>query len=222
MKFVQEFQVAEDPSTLWKLFEQPTVVAECMPGMESIQVIDDDNFVVQVTQAVGPISATFESRVVVAERVENSRIAFNATGKAVRGAIGNFRTESVVMLHPHEGGTLVRVESEAALAGVLGSVGQKIIARQAEKITAQFAENLQARLSGAPAPVAATAPAAQVKGAATAPAATAPATPFYAPPPAAGYPMAYAPAPGDGWAKAAVVLTLVNAMIGLAILVSLN
>lgn len=224
MKFAQEFQVAEDPSTLWKLFEQPTVVAECMPGMESIQVIDDDNFVVQVTQTVGPISATFESRVVVAERVENKRIAFNATGKAVRGAIGNFRTESVVMLHPHEGGTLVRVESEAALAGVLGSVGQKIIARQAEKITAQFAQNLQARLSGAPVPFAGAAAAAPAKGAASARAAATSAAPFYAAAPAAGNPMAYAPTavPGDGWAKAAVVLTLVNAMIGLAILVSLN
>lgn len=216
MKFVQEFQVAENVEALWKIFEQPEIVAECMPGMESIQVVDPETFIVLVTQKVGPISATFESRVVVTERVENDRISFNATGKAVRGAIGNFRAESVVRLYPGADGTLVRVESEAALAGVLGSVGQKIIAKQAGKITEQFAANLQARLSGAAAPSGA------------APSSTRTAEPVAArvhvAPAFGGHPsIVHSAAPlGDSWSKAAVVLGLVNAMIGLAILISLN
>lgn len=216
MKFVQEFQVAENVEALWKIFEQPEIVAECMPGMESIQVVDPETFIVLVTQKVGPISATFESRVVVTERVENDRISFNATGKAVRGAIGNFRAESVVRLYPGADGTLVRVESEAALAGVLGSVGQKIIAKQAGKITEQFAANLQARLSGAAAPSAA------------APSSTRTAEPVAArvhvAPAFGDHPsIVHSAAPlGDSWSKAAVVLGLVNAMIGLAILISLN
>nr|WP_278436915.1 SRPBCC domain-containing protein [Brucella anthropi] len=223
MKFVQEFQVAESVVALWKIFEQPEVVAECMPGMESIQAIGTETFIVLVTQKVGPISATFESRVMVTERVENDRIAFSATGKAVRGAIGNFRAESVVTLHPRDGGTLVRVESEAALAGVLGSVGQKIIAKQAEKITAQFATNLQARLSGAAVSSAATT--ASPGATAETIAARANVSPAYRANPSlahAAAPLPAAPSVGDSWSKATVVLGLVNAMIGLAILISLN
>lgn len=218
MRFVQEFQVEDDVKVLWKVFEQPEVVAECMPGVESIQVIDPDTFIVVITQKVGPISATFDARVVVTERVENHRISFSATGKAVRGAIGNFRAESVVTLHPRDGASLVRVESEAALAGVLGSIGQKIISKQAEKITEQFATNLQARLNG-------TAP----LSAATQ---TRPVSAQYAPTSAGTHtgsavgrtvPAVHAPAPaGDTWSKAAVVLGLVNVMISLAILLSLN
>jgi carbon monoxide dehydrogenase subunit G len=117
-----------------------------MPGVESIEVLDADTFLVHVTQRVGPISATFESKVQITEKVVNDHISFTATGKAIRGAIGNFRAESVVRLFPRGGTTQVRVESEAALAGVLGSIGQKIIARQAEKMTKEFANNLQAKL----------------------------------------------------------------------------
>lgn len=221
MKFVQEFQVAENVEALWKVFEQPEIVAECMPGMESIEVVDPVTFIVLVTQKVGPISATFESRVVVTERVENDRISFNATGKAVRGAIGNFRAESVVRLYPGAEGTLIRVESEAALAGVLGSVGQKIIAKQAEKITEQFAANLQARLSGDAAPAGALPVAAK---ASTRAAAEPVAARAHVGPAFGGYPPMVHPAapPADSWSKAAVVLCLVNAMIGLAILISLN
>lgn len=217
MKFVQQFQVAENVEALWKTFEQPEIVAQCMPGMESIEVVDPETFIVLVTQKVGPISATFESRVVLTERVENDRISFNATGKAVRGAIGNFRAESVVRLYPRADGTLVRVESEAALAGVLGSVGQKIIAKQAEKITEQFAANLQARLSGAAVPADATP--APARATAEPVAARAHGAPAFG-----GHSSITHPAvpPGDSWSKAAVVLGLVNAMIGLAILISLN
>ena len=41
------------------------------------------------------------------------------------------------------------VEGDVVLAGALGSVGQKVVAKQASKVTAEFAENLQLALSGA-------------------------------------------------------------------------
>lgn len=148
MKFTQEFEIDQPRERVWDFFDQPTAVAECLPGVESVEEIEPDVFTVVVTQKVGPFSATFESRLQITEKVAGERIAFKATGKAVRGAIGNFRAESVVGLSSTEVGTRVNVDSEAALAGVLGSVGQRIIANQAEKVTAQFAANLQARLRG--------------------------------------------------------------------------
>ncbi len=40
------------------------------------------------------------------------------------------------------------VEGDLVLAGALGSVGQKVVARQAGKVTAEFAANLQRALGG--------------------------------------------------------------------------
>ena len=210
MKFVQEFELDEPVAVLWPLFDQPERIAGCVPGMNSIETLDPDTFLVRVTQRVGPISATFESRVVVTERVEGERMRLTTTGKAVRGAIGNFRAESTVILLPLEDGkTRIRVESEAALAGVLGSVGQKIIAREAEKIAAEFARNLQAMMRGDMEPVPEASPSAR-------PAPTRPAA--YAGSSAATAPSVSA----DGWSRAAAMLGLVNAMIGIAILISLT
>lgn len=148
MNFRQEFEIDQPKERVWAFFDQPTVVAECLPGVESILEIEPDIFTVIVTQKVGPFSATFESRLQITEKVVGERIAFKATGKAVRGAIGNFRAESVVGLVSANRGTKVTVDSEAALAGVLGSVGQRVIAKQAEKITVEFVTNLEARLRG--------------------------------------------------------------------------
>ncbi|NHN90077.1 CoxG family protein [Acetobacter conturbans] len=212
MKFVQEFTVAQPVETLWALFDQPETVAGCLPGIEGIEVLDADNYVVQMRQSVGPISATFESRVHIEDRIPPSKLRFSATGKAIRGAIGNFRAESTVTLQAAAQGGLIRVETEAALAGVLGSVGQKIIASHAEKIAAQFATNLETKLNGGetPSPVLqprpASSPARGVVQSATAPAW------------ASGATVAVA----DIWIRVAVVLMAVNIAIGLAILVKLK
>ncbi len=148
MKLREEFRVPQQPESLWTFFEQPELVARCMPGVESVTIVDQDNVQVRATQSIGPMSATFDARVTVLERVPNELIRFRATGRSVRGAVGNVRTENAVHLRQDGDGTTVVVHGDVILAGALGSVGQKVVAKQAGKVTAQFAGNLARALAG--------------------------------------------------------------------------
>ena len=147
MKLHQEFVVAEPVETVWKFFDKPEAVADCMPGVEQVTVLDPDNVQVRATQSIGPMTATFDAKVTVLERVTEELIRFRASGRSVRGAIGNVRTENTVTLRPCPEGTNVAVDGDVVLAGALGSVGQKVVARQADKVTAEFAENLRRALT---------------------------------------------------------------------------
>jgi uncharacterized protein len=204
MKLHEEFEVAELAGTVWKFFEEPESVARCMPGVERVTVLDEDNVQVRATQSVGPMSATFDARVTVLERVTGELIRFRATGQSVRGAIGNVRTENTVRLRSSDGGTTVAVDGEMVLAGALGSVGQKVIAKQASKVTAQFAANLQRALAGEP-PVldggAGRAGAARTVGVPAAPRPAAPAAP------------AWPAVPAGRWGKLAVALSGASAVL---------
>ena len=133
MRLHEEFVVAEPVAAVWKFFEQPESVAGCVPGVEYVSILDDDNVQVRATQRVGPMSATFDAKVTVLERVPGELIRFRATGRSVRGAIGNVRTENTVQLRGFAGGTSVTVDADLVLAGALGSVGQKVIAKQGEQ-----------------------------------------------------------------------------------------
>jgi carbon monoxide dehydrogenase subunit G len=206
MKLHEEFVVAEPVGTVWRFFEQPESVAGCVPGVEYVNVLDGDNVQVRATQSVGPMTATFDAKVTVLERVPEELIRFRAAGRSVRGAIGNVRTENTVQLRGFAGGTSVSVEADLVLAGALGSVGQKVIAKQGGKVTAEFAANLQRALRGeAPVPVPARA---------RAPAAAAPAgdggvdAPFPPLPPAP-----------DRWSRAAAVLSGVSAVLSVVVLI---
>lgn len=148
MKLREEFRLGRPVAEVWNFVDQPELVAKCMPGVEDLSMSGPDELRVRVTQSVGPMSATFAADLTIVERVPEKRVAFTATGKTVRGAMGNVRASVTVELEPGGDGTTVVVDGDVALAGALGSVGQKVVAKQAGKVTSEFARNLEAALGG--------------------------------------------------------------------------
>lgn len=152
MKFRQEFTVPEKIEDVWLFFETPLLVAKCIPGIEKASLLEESLLSVTATQKLGPMSATFDAKVRITEKRNHEKIEFTATGKAIKGAAGNFRTKNSVSLESIDKNTKIIVEGEAALAGVLGTIGQSVISKQAEKVTRQFATNLESALAGKGAP----------------------------------------------------------------------
>jgi carbon monoxide dehydrogenase subunit G len=208
MKLHQEFVVAEPVGIVWRFLDQPESVAGCMPGVEYVNILDDENVQVRATQSVGPMTATFDAKVTVLERIPEELIRFRAAGRSVRGAIGNVRTDAAVMLRGIPAGTSVAVDSDVVLAGALGSVGQKVIARQASKVTAEFAANLQRALSGEAPPL----PLAGLHAGTTAGGARPGDVP-------AGSPFPSLPAAADPWSRVAAALSGVSVLLSVVVLV---
>jgi carbon monoxide dehydrogenase subunit G len=155
MKLREEFEVAQPLASVWAFFEHPEKVAGCVPGVEDLTLSGPDDIDVRLTQSVGPMSATFAATVKIVERVPEKLIAFTATGKTVRGAMGNVRATITVQVEPAgPNRTIVSVDGDVALAGALGSIGQKVVAKQAGKVTAAFSRNLESALGGAATPAA--------------------------------------------------------------------
>jgi carbon monoxide dehydrogenase subunit G len=207
MKLREEFEVAQPVASVWSFFEQPERVAECVPGVEQLTVVSPDDIDVRLTQSIGPMTATFAAKVTIVERVPEKQIGFTATGKTVRGAMGNVRAGVSVQLEPAGDRTVVMVEGDVALAGALGSVGQKVVAKQAGKVTAQFARNLEQALGGGSAPTA---------GAAGA--ATSAAAPAAMPLAGRGLPPVSDPPAGDPWSKVSAVLSAVSVVLSIVAL----
>jgi uncharacterized protein len=149
MKVNEEFTVARPAATLWEFFEQVDRVARCVPGVDQVAVTDADNSRVQITQTVGPMTATFDLKMRITARDPGRSIAFTAVGRSVKGAAGNVRATNTVQLEAAgDEATLVRLESDVALGGMVGSLGQKVVAKHAAKLTQEFAAALQRELSG--------------------------------------------------------------------------
>lgn len=201
MKLQEEFEVGREVASVWSFFEQPEAVAQCVPGVEQLSVVTPDDIDVRLTQSVGPMTATFAAKVKVVERIPEKLIGFTATGKSVRGAMGNVRATINVQLESIGDRTLVIVDGEVALAGALGSVGQKVVTKQVAKVTAQFARNLEAALGG------------NVPEQAMAAGSTTAESPQAIAPPVDIPPFSEPPATDETWAKVAAMLSAVSVVV---------
>jgi carbon monoxide dehydrogenase subunit G len=224
MKVQESFVITESREKLWAFLEQVDQVAQCVPGVDTVEQIDADNSKVRVTQAVGPMTATFDIKMRVTEREPLELMRFTTVGRAVKGAVGNVRATNTVRLSDVAEGTRVDVEADLAMGGVLGSVGQKVVTKQVGQVTKAFAASLERSIKGeAPAVNGrAAAPAKATRRArAGAPAAAAPAA-APAPAPAPGAAAAAVPAASpavSGWQRPEILtalITLLAAILGYA------
>lgn len=149
MKVAESFIVPAPRASVWGVIENVERVARCLPGVEDVTMADADNGTVRITQSLGPMKATFQAKVQVTGREAGREISFSATGRSVRGAVGNVRATNVVRLEDEgSDGTLVQLEADVALGGMLGAVGQKVFARQAAAAARDFAEQLEREVRG--------------------------------------------------------------------------
>jgi type II secretory pathway pseudopilin PulG len=142
------------------------------------------------------MTATFDVKMRVTARDPGRSMQFTAVGRSVRGAAGNVRASHLVRLSGEgEGSTRVLLEGDVALGGMLGSVGQKVVAKQAAAVTRSFAQALQARLGGGAPGVEAPTDAAAPGGSPAAQSPSAAAGPSASPPPSAAADSSAAPPP---------------------------
>jgi hypothetical protein len=225
MKVQESFVITESRERLWAFLEQVDQVARCVPGVDTVEQIDADNSKVRVTQAVGPMTATFDIKMRVTEREPLELMRFTTVGRAVKGAVGNVRATNTVRLSDVAEGTRVDVEADLAMGGVLGSVGQKVVSKQVGQVTRAFAAALERSIKGeAPATTVAGAPAKAIRRArnGASPAGDAPTAPVAAGVSAAAPALAGVPAEAPAvtaWQRPEILtalITLLAAVLGYA------
>jgi carbon-monoxide dehydrogenase small subunit len=147
----QNFNVAHPPEQVFAMFGDIAAVAACLPGASLTAPPTPERVEGAIRVKIGPIAATFLG----AARVE--RNPADMSGRIV--GIGNDRRsrsstqgEIRYRLVPTGQGTRVDLSSGYTLTGMLAQVGRPGLVRDlAQRLIAEFAGNLDRRLSGAPA-----------------------------------------------------------------------
>jgi carbon-monoxide dehydrogenase small subunit len=148
--FDEQFTVAFPPAKVFEMFGDVKRVATCLPGASLTATPAPDRAEGQIGVKLGPISANFRGAV----RIE--RDPATLSGRII--GIGNDQrsrssTQGDVRyrLLPLDGGTSTRVELSIgySLRGFLAQIAREGLVRDlAKRLTADFARNLGASLSG--------------------------------------------------------------------------
>jgi carbon monoxide dehydrogenase subunit G len=130
----------------WKALNDPEVLKACVPGCESITLVNDNEYQVQMTAKVGPVSAKFRGRLSLSDikPPQSYSLAFEGQG----GPAGFAKGGAQVRLTPvtvHE--TKLSYDVKANVGGKLAQIGSRLVDAAAKKVADEFFQNFNDRMS---------------------------------------------------------------------------
>ncbi len=128
---------------VWAFVNDMAAISTCVPGVQSFEKVDDDNYLGALKIKVGPISVTLNGKVAVVERdSENyrSRMDVQAAEKRLNSAVSAHATLTAVSRSATE--TELQIHTESSILGKLGEFGQAVMRKKADQIVEEFAKNM--------------------------------------------------------------------------------
>jgi uncharacterized protein len=120
---------------VWEALQDPAVLARTIPGCESLEVTGPDAYAATVTAGVASVRGTYQGRVQLLDKQAPAEYRLTAEGA---GAPGTIRADALVRLEEGHEGTTISYDAEAVVGGMIGGVGQRMLAGVAKKTAGEF------------------------------------------------------------------------------------
>jgi carbon monoxide dehydrogenase subunit G len=134
LKFEGSKQVDTGTENVWKFITTPENMAQCMPDVQSYNVVDDKTINAKLKVGIGFIKEIFDSVISfsVVEEGKKLLITVNSKGKSNTATI-----KIDASLEGNEQNTTLKWNVDAMMAGKLASIGQRYIQKVSDKIIEQ-------------------------------------------------------------------------------------
>ncbi|WP_042877854.1 CoxG family protein [Cupriavidus necator] len=170
MEIEKTLITAAPPARVWELLLDPNVMGACVPGMESIEVLGDVEYIAHMAVKIAFINARFRLHTKIVETRAPHYLRTEGTGEDASVASSLRQSSEIFLTGQDDGSTQLRIKVQVEVLGRLGTFGLSVMKTKADRMWDEFGANLLARLSPDNAPVAAPQPAARRPQAAVAPA----------------------------------------------------
>lgn len=141
-----EYRVSAPRTEVWDALNDPAVLMRCIEGCQSMEDVGDGRFEAKVQAKVGPVKATFDAEIELADVVkpESYRLVVGVKG----GVAGFAQGTASVRLEEVDGGTQLNYEIEGGIGGKLAQIGSRLVSvaakRTADKFFTRFIELMEA------------------------------------------------------------------------------
>ena len=136
MEMTGEQLIPATQADTWAALNDPEVLKACISGCESIEKVGDNEYTVQMTARVGPVSAKFKGKMALSnvKPPESYSIAFEGQG----GVAGFAKGGADVSLKTEGDSTRLSYRAKANVGGKLAQIGSRLVDAAAAKVAGEF------------------------------------------------------------------------------------
>ena len=124
------------PERVWEALNDPTVLAGIIPGCDAFTPVGDGHFAMTVSLGVASIKGSYTGEVKLTERQPPSSLLMIANGAGSAGFVDTAVTVALTDLR--DGTTRLDYDADATVGGMVGGVGQRVLAGVAKKTAGLF------------------------------------------------------------------------------------
>jgi carbon monoxide dehydrogenase subunit G len=131
------------PARVWALLMDPTAIASCIPGCESLEAEGPDRYRARLTVALAAITGTYDGTVVISDKVDHASYRLTVEGQ---GRPGFVKGNASIALRPDGNCTVVEVSGTVQTGGPIARVGQRLISSVSKMMQDRFFACLQGKV----------------------------------------------------------------------------
>lgn len=130
---------------VWQFLTDPGAVAQCVPDIEGLEVVDPTHFEAAVKAGIGPVRGRFGFDIAWQELIEPSRAHMTAQGKTGGSAVTVDSTMDLTDSGDDQ--TELAWSADVVVHGMIASVGARLLDGFARKQTEQFFGCIRGKLT---------------------------------------------------------------------------
>jgi uncharacterized protein len=147
MKIAGSSTLHAAPEQVWAAITDPAVLAGVIPGCDELTPIEPNRFALTVSLGVASIKGSYSGEVAFSDLQEPTSLTMRAKGSGGPGTIDT--TVAVALAGLPDGTTRVDYDADAVVGGMVGGVGQRVLAGAAKKTAGRFFLAIDEVLTGA-------------------------------------------------------------------------
>ena len=145
MKLAGEAVLHAPVERVWTALRDPAVLVATIPGCQRLVATGPDSYDMTVTAGVASIKGSYVGTVSLTDLPEPHTFLMKAAGA---GAPGTVSADVRVSLTEAGEGTRLSYDADAAVGGVIGGVGQRMLIGVAKKLAGEFFSGVDDVLTG--------------------------------------------------------------------------
>lgn len=148
MEIEKTLILPSSPERVWALLLDPQAMAQCVPGMKSVQVVTPDEYTAEMVTKVSFITARMKLRTRIIERDEPRYLKAEGSGEDSSVASSMKQTTEMYLEPLPDGQSQLRLKVKVDVVGRLATFGLSALKTKADRLWDEFGQNLIKQLQG--------------------------------------------------------------------------
>lgn len=130
---------------IWETMLNPTILISCVPGIENLEIVDENTYRAVLKTKVSVVTATFDTVINIINRQEPVYIKIVGEGKGRMGTGRVVFNQAVNLESVSINETNVSYKLELNVIGRLAALGGKAIVKKVNDVAGEFRDSFKAK-----------------------------------------------------------------------------